>query len=273
MTTTVTTRFATSSTSHSSPVISRRTSRSTSPRTPRPRWSSARSLTGRASVVRSTLCATSPTSCPSSGSRSSTACLCAQRRRPTSSSRPLSCSCSCWRSSSTHPCLSHRRRTGKPCEASNEYAPMVRSLLEARLKVQGGLSEKLTDWLAEGITFEVSPDAERRYNGLLAIKRPPPPQPSDFCTQLAPPLAPMHLRTLTAIVALLLTWPASSEGQLGNACMKEADSQCPGNHSDPGWVNYFQACLQRHWHDASIKKKQCSDAASTTSGPGARLNA
>ncbi|KAL9931992.1 hypothetical protein V8E36_009053 [Tilletia maclaganii] len=59
-------------------------------------------------------------------------------------------------------------------EAANEYAPTLRGLLEARLKVQGGLAEKLTDWLTKGTAFELSPDAERLYNGLLASKRPIP---------------------------------------------------------------------------------------------------
>ncbi|KAL9939384.1 hypothetical protein V8E36_002197 [Tilletia maclaganii] len=69
------------------------------------------------------------------------------------------------------------------------------------------------------------------------------------------PLAPMHLRTLIAIVALLLTWPASSEGQFGKACMNEANSHCPGNQSNPGWMNHFRVCLQGHWHDASTNTK------------------
>jgi len=59
-------------------------------------------------------------------------------------------------------------------EVANEHASTLRSLLEARLKVQGGLSEKFTDWLAKGTAFEVSADADRLYNGLLASKRPIP---------------------------------------------------------------------------------------------------
>ncbi|CAD6928997.1 unnamed protein product [Tilletia controversa] len=58
--------------------------------------------------------------------------------------------------------------------AATEHAPTIRSLLEARLKVQGGVSEKLTDWLAKGTAYEVSPEADRLYNGLLESKRPIP---------------------------------------------------------------------------------------------------
>lgn len=55
---------------------------------------------------------------------------------------------------------------------ARELAPTLRSILEAHLKTQQGVKEKVVDWLAKGSAFEVGPEADRLYHALNATKLP-----------------------------------------------------------------------------------------------------
>jgi cytochrome P450 len=54
--------------------------------------------------------------------------------------------------------------------AAREFAPTLRSILEAHLKTQQGVKEKIVDWIEKGTAFEVGPDADRLYHALNESK-------------------------------------------------------------------------------------------------------
>ncbi|KAH8658303.1 linoleate diol synthase [Xylariales sp. PMI_506] len=51
-------------------------------------------------------------------------------------------------------------------EISKKIGPIIYNIFEARLKTQGGWTENISDWLAKGSAYEVSPDADRIYKEL-----------------------------------------------------------------------------------------------------------
>ena len=55
---------------------------------------------------------------------------------------------------------------------AKELAPTIRNVLEAHLKTQQGVKEKLFDWLEKETAFEVGPDADRLYHALNETKLP-----------------------------------------------------------------------------------------------------
>jgi cytochrome P450 len=55
---------------------------------------------------------------------------------------------------------------------ARELAPTLRGILEAHLKTQQGVKEKVVDWLAKGSAFEVGPEADRLYHALIETKLP-----------------------------------------------------------------------------------------------------
>lgn len=57
-------------------------------------------------------------------------------------------------------------------EGSGKAAPALRSVFEAHLKTQQGVTERVVDWLAKGSSFEVKPEADRIYHALNATKLP-----------------------------------------------------------------------------------------------------
>jgi cytochrome P450 len=57
-------------------------------------------------------------------------------------------------------------------EGSLQAAPVLRSIFEAHLKTQQGLTEGIVDWLAKGSAFEVGPEADRLYHALNETKLP-----------------------------------------------------------------------------------------------------
>lgn len=57
-------------------------------------------------------------------------------------------------------------------ESATQAAPVLRSIFEAHLKTQAGITEDLVDWLAKGSSFEVGPEAVRLYHALNESKLP-----------------------------------------------------------------------------------------------------
>ncbi|MCO5556237.1 hypothetical protein L7F22_009783 [Adiantum nelumboides] len=57
-------------------------------------------------------------------------------------------------------------------EAANTMASTLTQILEARLKTNYGIKEKMHDALAKGTSYEVSPEADHLYHTLLASKLP-----------------------------------------------------------------------------------------------------
>jgi cytochrome P450 len=56
--------------------------------------------------------------------------------------------------------------------AAEEFGPLVRKILETRLKMSMSLAEKVTDWLSRGTAFEMSAGAQRLYDTLHKKKVP-----------------------------------------------------------------------------------------------------
>lgn len=57
-------------------------------------------------------------------------------------------------------------------EGAMKAAEPLRKIFEAHLKTQSGAKEAIVDWLAKGSAFEVRPNADRIYHGLLNTKLP-----------------------------------------------------------------------------------------------------
>lgn len=57
-------------------------------------------------------------------------------------------------------------------ELATKVAPVLRKVFGAHLKTQGGWTEGIVDWLAEGSAYEVKPDADRIYKALNATGLP-----------------------------------------------------------------------------------------------------
>lgn len=57
-------------------------------------------------------------------------------------------------------------------EAATKAAPILRTIFEAHLKTQRGMTEPIVDWLAKGSAYEVPPVADRLYHALNASKLP-----------------------------------------------------------------------------------------------------
>lgn len=78
-------------------------------------------------------------------------------------------------------------------------APTLKRIIEAHLKTQQGLKEKLVDWMEKGTAYEVLPEADRFYHALNATKRPVT-ELSDEVLKLTAPIA----GTITQQTALLI---------------------------------------------------------------------
>lgn len=57
-------------------------------------------------------------------------------------------------------------------DAATKAAPILRSIFEAHLKTQAGITEHVVDWLSKGSAFEVGPVADRLYHALNESKLP-----------------------------------------------------------------------------------------------------
>ncbi|CAD6909860.1 unnamed protein product, partial [Tilletia caries] len=118
-------------------------------------------------------------------------------------------------------------------EAAIQGTPMLQRLLEARLRVQGGL-KPLAGWLAKGTkgtAYEISPDAERMYTRLLACKRPM----AELVTAMIGTMIPVagNLTQQTALLVDLYLQPKYEEYkkriiELANRDDKEAFEELEG---------------------------------------------
>ncbi|CAD6925420.1 unnamed protein product, partial [Tilletia controversa] len=118
-------------------------------------------------------------------------------------------------------------------EAATQGTPMLQRLLEARLRVQGGL-KPLAGWLAKGTkgtAYEISPDAERMYTRLLASKRPM----AELVTSMIGTMIPVagNLTQQTALLVDLYLQPKYEEYkkriiELANRDDKEAFEELEG---------------------------------------------
>ncbi|CAD6918751.1 unnamed protein product, partial [Tilletia caries] len=118
-------------------------------------------------------------------------------------------------------------------EAATQGTPMLQRLLEARLRVQGGL-KPLAGWLAKGTkgtAYEISPDAERMYTRLLASKRPM----AELVTAMIGTMIPVagNLTQQTALLVDLYLQPKYEEYkkriiELANRDDKEAFEELEG---------------------------------------------
>ena len=56
--------------------------------------------------------------------------------------------------------------------AAEEFGPLLRKILETRLKMSAGVKEKVADWMAKGTSFELSPAAHHLYHTIHSKKVP-----------------------------------------------------------------------------------------------------